>query len=116
MTLVIIANLRYNRKDKNINTMKTIQHLDWEDYKKELLQKPGFRETLRETELEYQLARAIIEARVKKGLTQEDLAKALHTTQSVISRFENAKTTPSVSFLKRLAQVLNASLQVRFKF
>lgn len=95
---------------------KTLQHLDWEDYRKELLKKPGFKEALKETELEYQLARAIIEARVKKGLTQGDLAKALHTTQSVISRFENAKTTPSLSFLKRLASVLDASLQVQFKF
>ncbi len=95
---------------------KTVPYLDWEDYRKELLQKPGFRETLKETGIEYQLASAIIEARVKKGLTQGDLAKALHTTQSVISRFENAKTTPSLSFLKRLAGVLDASLQVRFKF
>lgn len=95
---------------------KTLQHLDWENYRKELLKKPGFKEVLKETELEYQLARAIIEARVKKGLTQDDLAKVLHTTQSVISRFENAKTTPSLSFLKRLASVLDASLQVQFKF
>lgn len=58
---------------------------------------------------------AIIEARIKKGLTQADLAKAMNTKQSVISRVENAKTVPSLSFLKRLAQVLNASLQVEFK-
>lgn len=95
---------------------KTTQHLDWDDFSKELEKQPGFKEALQETELEYQLARVIIEARVKKGLTQDDLAKAMHTTQSVISRFENAKTTPSLSFLKRLADVLNASLRVQFKF
>ncbi|MDP3998513.1 MAG: helix-turn-helix transcriptional regulator [bacterium] len=96
--------------------MKISQHLDWDDYEKELLQRPGFKEALKETELEYQVARAIIEARVKKGLTQEALARAMNTKQSVISRFENAKTTPSLSFLKRLASVLDASLQVKFKF
>jgi ribosome-binding protein aMBF1 (putative translation factor) len=95
--------------------MKTTRHLDWEDFEKELLVKPGFKEALRETELEYQVARAIVEARVKRGMTQEDLAKAMNTKQSVISRAENAKTIPSLSFLKRLAQVLNASLQVQFK-
>jgi len=39
----------------------------------------------------------------------------MNTKQSVISRVENAKTVPSLSFLKRLAQVLDASLQVQFK-
>ncbi|MBI2443151.1 MAG: helix-turn-helix transcriptional regulator [Candidatus Levybacteria bacterium] len=40
---------------------------------------------------------------------------SLNTKQSVISRVENAKTVPSLSFLKRLTQVLDASLQVQFK-
>jgi len=95
--------------------MKTHDLVDWDDFKKELESQPGFKEALKETELEFQVARAIIEARIKKGLTQEDLAKAMNTKQSVISRVENAKTVPSLSFLKRLAQVLNASLQVQFK-
>jgi len=91
------------------------QHLDWKDFEKELLVKPGFKEAMKETELEYQIARAIVHIRIKKGMTQEDLAKAMNTKQSVISRAENAKTIPSLSFLKRLAQVLNVSLQVQFK-
>ena len=89
--------------------------VDWDEFSKELLKQPGFQETLKETELEYQIAHAIIEARIKKGLTQQDLARAMHTKQSVISRVENAKTVPSLSFLKRLAEALNASLQVQFK-
>ena len=97
-------------------TIKKQDLVDWDDFEKELLAKHGFKEALKETELEYQVARAIIEARIKKGLTQEGLAKAMHTKQSVISRVENAKTVPSLSFLKRLAEVLNASLQVQFKF
>lgn len=96
---------------------KNIRNRDmkWEDFEKELFKQPGFKEAVKETELEYQVAYAIIEARIKKGLTQESLAKAMHTKQSVISRVENARTVPSLSFLKRLAQVLNASLQVQFK-
>ena len=95
--------------------MKTHDLVDWDDFKKELESQPGFKEALKKTELEFQVARAIIEARIKKGMTQEDLAKAMNTKQSVISRAENAKTVPSLSFLKRLAQVLDASLQVQFK-
>ena len=95
--------------------MKKHDLVNWEDFEKELFKQPGFKEAAKETELEYQIAHAIIEARVKRGLTQEELAQAMHTKQSVISRVENAKTTPSLSFLKRLAQALNASLQVQFK-
>lgn len=89
--------------------------MDWSTHKKQLLKDPKVRQALKETELEYQVARAVIEARINKGLTQQDLAQKLNTTQSVISRVENAKTTPTLGFLKRLATALNASLQVQFK-
>lgn len=91
------------------------QDMKWEEYEKILMKRPGFKEAQEETRLEYEIARALIKARIEKGLTQEDIAKAMHTKQSVISRVENARTVPSLSFLKRLAQVLNASLQVQFK-
>lgn len=94
--------------------MKKYNAVDWDDFKKDLEKQPGFKEALKETELEYQVAYAIVKARIKKGMTQEDLAKAMNTKQSVISRAENAKTVPSLSFLKRLAQVLGVSLQVQF--
>ena len=90
--------------------------MDWEDFEKELFKRPGFKEAQEQTRLEYEIARALIKARIEKGLTQAEIAKRMHTKQSVISRVENAKTIPSLSFLKRLAQVLNASLQVQFKF
>lgn len=89
--------------------------MDWKTHRAELLKDPEVRIALKESELEFQIAKAIIEARINKGLSQKDLAEKLHTKQSVISRVENAKTTPSLSFLKRLAEVLNVSLQVQFK-
>lgn len=95
--------------------MKNYGHLDWEDFEKELLARPGFKEAVEETRLEYEIARSLIKARLEKGLTQTEVAKRMNTKQSVISRVENARTMPSLAFLKRLAQVLNASLQVHFK-
>lgn len=89
--------------------------VDWDDFEKELFEQSGFKEAVKEVELEYEIAHAIIEARTKKGMTQADLAKAMNTKQSVISRTENAKTVPSLSFLKRLARALNTSLQIQFK-
>ena len=96
--------------------MKKKIGMDWEDFEKELFKRPGFKEAQEETRLEYEIARALIKARIEKGLTQAEVAKRMNTKQSVISRVENARTLPSLSFLKRLAHVLNASLQVQFKF
>jgi len=88
--------------------------MDWKTHKKQLLRDKGFRKALKETELEYQIARALILARTKNKITQNELAKKMGTKQSVISRVENAKTTPSLSFLKRLAKVLDTDLIVKF--
>ena len=88
---------------------------DLEKLKKKLLKNPEFKKLYEESRLEYEIARAVIRARIEKGLTQKQLADKLNTKQSVISRVESANTTPSISFLKRLAQALNTSLQVQFK-
>lgn len=88
--------------------------MDWEVYKKKLLSKPGFKEALKETELEYQIARALIKSRLEKGLTQKDIAIRMKTTQSVISRVENGRTLPTLSFLKRIADVLGLNINVTF--
>ena len=89
--------------------------MDWATHRKILLKDPAVRKALKETELEYQVARAVIKARIEKGLTQKQLADKLSTKQSVISRVESANTTPSLSLLKRLAQALNTTLLVQFK-
>lgn len=88
---------------------------DWNELKKELLKNSEFKKLYEESEPEYQIARAVIRARIEKGYTQKDLARKLNTTQSVVSRLENAGSSPSISFLKRLAKVLDTSLQVQFK-
>lgn len=86
--------------------------MDWKTHKKQLLKNPDFRKALKRNELEFQIAKSIIDARIRRGLTQKELAKKLNTKQSVISRVETVKTTPTLSFLKRLAQTFNTSLKV----
>ncbi len=86
--------------------------MDWKTHKRQLLRDPEVRKALKESELEFQIAKSIIEARIKRGMTQKELARRLNTKQSVISRVETVKTTPSLSFLKRVAEVLDTSLRV----
>ncbi|OGE64406.1 hypothetical protein A3I48_01620, partial [Candidatus Daviesbacteria bacterium RIFCSPLOWO2_02_FULL_36_7] len=80
-----------------MKSINNLNYIDWEDFEKELLKKPGFKEAMEETRLEYEIARALIKARIEKGLTQVEIAKKMHTKQSVISRVENARTVPSLS-------------------
>lgn len=88
--------------------------MDWNTHKQKLFKDPAFRRALKDVELEYRIAREIIFQRVKKKLTQQELAQRLRTRQSVISRVENAKTIPSLSFLKRLAHVFGSELSISF--
>ena len=78
--------------------------------------KPSLKKAYEEEKLNFQIACLIRETREAAGLTQSQLASLIGTKQSVISRVENARTMPSLAFLKRLATVLDASLQVQFKF
>ena len=88
---------------------------DWKELKKELLKNPEVKRLYEESQPEYEIARALIRARIEQKLTQRALAKKMRTTQSVISRVEQARTSPSISFLKRLAAALNVTLHVQFK-
>jgi len=88
--------------------------MDWQTHKKQLLKNPKFKRALKESRVEYEIARAVVRARLKHQLTQKQLAKKLKTQQSVISRVENAQTTTSVSFLKRLANIFGGELKISF--
>lgn len=89
--------------------------MNWEAHKKILLKDPAFIKAVEESKPEYEIARAVILARAKHGLTQKQLAVKLKTRQSVISRLENAQTSVSLDFLKRLASAFGAKLNIGFE-
>ena len=64
---------------------------------------------------EFALSRAVIHARVAAGLTQEQLAQRMDTTQSVIARLESGRTRPSTQTLERLAAATGTRLQISFE-
>ena len=64
---------------------------------------------------EFALARTIISARVIAGLTQEQLAQRMATTQSVIARLESGRTRPSTQTLERLATATGTRLKISFE-
>jgi transcriptional regulator with XRE-family HTH domain len=66
-------------------------------------------------EEEFAMARAVISARTHAGLTQEELARRMGTTQSVIARLEGGKSKPSTSTLEKLAIATGTRLKIEFE-
>jgi ribosome-binding protein aMBF1 (putative translation factor) len=74
----------------------------------------GIREAIEAHKLNAKVAEMILAAREKSGLTQADLAKLVGTTQSVISRLEDADYDGhSLSMLRRIAEAMNHRVEVR---
>ena len=73
---------------------------------------PDFAAAYEALEPEFQVARQVIALRLKQGLTQKQLAQQIGTKQSGISRLESMEQLPSLSFLKRVAEALDAHLEI----
>jgi transcriptional regulator with XRE-family HTH domain len=70
--------------------------------------------SLQEERVNADVARMIYELRKEAGLTQKELADLIGTTQSVISRLEDADYDGhSLSMLSRIAKALNRHLSVK---
>lgn len=65
-------------------------------------------------EAEFALSQALIEARMRAGLTQEELAERMDTSQSAIARLEAGRTLPSGRTLERFAKATNTNLRINF--
>ena len=52
--------------------------------------------------------------RIKKGLTQKDLADKIHVTFQAVSRWENNLVEPSIDILNELTKILDCSLDELF--
>ena len=65
-----------------------------------------------ETAAEYEVARQMQTARRDAGLTQADLARRMHTTQSVVSRIESGVNV-SIETLARFAEACGNRLRVQ---
>jgi DNA-binding XRE family transcriptional regulator len=88
---------------------------NWDEFEKKLLKNPKLVEELKRIEPEYQLARSLIGARIKKRMTQAALAKKAHTDQASISRLESGNSKPSLTLLRKVAVALDASLMIKFE-
>jgi|GEM_PF-948667 len=82
-----------------------------------LKKKITLRGRLENYDLKEEVGQMVLEARVMKNMTQEELAFLLKTKQSSIARLESGKTLPSLRFLENIAKVMNTFvISPRFAF
>ncbi len=76
--------------------------------KKKMLEDPEVRAAYDVLEEEFSLARELIAARARAGLTQAEVADRMGTTQSAVARLESGARLPSVKTLLRFAKATDS--------
>ncbi len=86
---------------------------DCQKYKKERMkQDPAFWSGYGKRFDTFKLGILLKQARLESGLTQEQIAKRLNTTKSVVSRMENHATDIRLSTLERFAKAVGREIHI----
>ncbi len=85
---------------------------DIDELLNEQLKDENFAKAWEDTELEYQIKKMLINARLEQNLTQKELAEKSGIRQSNISRIEKGVCTPTLGTLKELARGLGKKLKI----
>ena len=82
---------------------------------KRWLKEPSYKKAYEQSRIEFEVAREMIEARMKSGLSQEQLAARMQTSQSAIARLESGSSLPSMRTLAKFAKATNSHIEIHFK-
>jgi ribosome-binding protein aMBF1 (putative translation factor) len=82
------------------------------DVREVLLAKPGVRAAYDELRDEFDLADALIRARIRAGLTQSVVAERMRTSQAAVARLESGRQSPSYRSLQKYAEALGSRLKI----
>jgi len=93
---------------------KALPSVDWKRLRGRRAS-PEARAAYHERRLELEVAATIHKLRLRRGLSQEELARRLGTKQSAIARLEGAGENISISRLQRIASLLGAELRIELK-
>ncbi|MGI8782195.1 MAG: helix-turn-helix transcriptional regulator [Acidobacteriota bacterium] len=74
----------------------------------------GFQAAYEALAVEYAVAKEMLAARARAGLTQEAVASRMGTTKSTVSCLESAgKHAPSLTSLKKYAEAVGCKIEIR---
>lgn len=93
----------------------TRKYIPVEEVAKEWFKDPEFVAAYDALEEEFALASALIGARARADLTQEELAERMGTTQAAIARLESGRIMPTTRTLERYAKATGTRLRISFE-
>ena len=94
---------------------KNFQKLtNYEAYRDKLLKNPKMKKFYDEYGKHLEIAYQILQLRKKAGISQEELAKRLGTTQSNIARIETGRQNFTTITLQKIAHALDRDLKIEF--
>lgn len=83
---------------------------NWKTLRKEFLKNKKVSQEYKKLAPHYRLVSQLIEARIKKGLTQKELADEIGVKQSAIARVESGTSNPTLAFLEKITQATDSEL------
>ena len=86
----------------------------FDDFLEEQMQNQEFKKEYDDLQPEFDVIRAIVDARTSQNLTQKQLAEKTGINQADISKLENGTRNPTLNLLKRLADGMGMSLKIEF--
>lgn len=94
-------------------TKSGVEYITHEDWHRKSMRDPKFKKAYDALQPKYDLLRAILDARIKRGITQAEIARRAGTTQSAIARFESGAGNPTLDFLSKVSAAVGVRLEVR---
>ncbi len=85
-----------------------------QEMKKEIFQNKEVKTEYEKVQEEYTIVKAVLDARKRAQLTQQQLADKTGIDRTDISKLENGKTNPTINLLQRIAEGLGMSLKLEF--
>lgn len=85
--------------------------IPFEQLRKELLSDPKVKAEYDRLGPQFELADELVKARSRAKLSQEEVAKRMGTTQSVVAKLESGRAKPSIRSLERYAAAIGARIR-----
>ena len=87
----------------------------YELFKKKLLADPVVAKEYEAHRAEFEVAEALIRARISAKMTQKDVAEAMHTSQAAIARLESGHHLPTLQTIQKYAQAVKKSISLEIR-
>jgi len=79
-----------------------------------ILENPRVKKEYEKNSLQFDVAEKVMKARIKKEMTQKELAERIGTTQPNIARVESGNYEPTLKILHKISKALGTELILTF--